>query len=226
MLGERLTGDRAEAGDQVEDPGRQTGRLCGLGEELGGERGVLGRLEDHRAAGGERGGDLGDDLVERVVPGGDRADDPDRLHEDGGVADPLLEGVRRGQFGVRGGDQDRHGGVDHLRERQRRAQLGRDRLGQLVLAGGQCVAQGGEPGGALGGRGGGPAGERGAGGLHRRVDVLGRSRRYMADELLVGRVHDRDRVLAGGGPPRAADVHLVMGLHGCFLPDGLCGAPT
>lgn len=69
MGGERLARDRSEAGDQVEDAGRKSGRLGGFREELGGERGVLGGLEDDGAAGGERGGDLRDDLVERVVPG-------------------------------------------------------------------------------------------------------------------------------------------------------------
>ncbi|CAM5244330.1 hypothetical protein STENM223S_09817 [Streptomyces tendae] len=79
MFGERLTGDRTEAGDQVEDTRRDAGLVHGLGEELGGERGVLGGLEHDGAAGGEGRGGFGDDLVERVVPRGDRADHADRF---------------------------------------------------------------------------------------------------------------------------------------------------
>src|SRR6478752_1090398 len=215
VLGQRLTCDRPDAGDQVEDAGGQTGLLDGLSEELRGERGVLVRLQDDGAARGQRRGHLGDDLVERVVPGRDRADDADGLQQDRRVAQLLREGVRGGEFGVGTGDQHRHAGVHRLGERQRRAELRGDRPGDLVLAGGEHVTQRGDPPGALGGRGGRPAGEGGPCGTYGRVDVLGRTRRDMADDLLVRRVHDRDRVRARGGPPLPADVHPVMRLHGC-----------
>ena len=60
---------------------------AGLGERLGeeerGERGDLGRLEDDRVAGGDGRQDLPRGHLQRVVPGGDRADDADRLAADG-----------------------------------------------------------------------------------------------------------------------------------------------
>ncbi|SCM13005.1 hypothetical protein SAMN04883147_109115 [Streptomyces sp. DpondAA-F4] len=214
MLGQCLSGDRTEAGDEVEDAVRQARLLDGLGEELGGERGVLGGLEDDGAAGGEGGGHLGDDLVERVVPGGDRPDDSDGLQQDGGVAQLLLEGVGGGQFGVRARDQHGDPGVHRLGERRRGAELGGDGLRDLVLAGRQHVTQGRDPGRAPGGRGGRPAGEGGPCGVYCGVDVLGGAGRDVPDDLLVRRVHDRDRVLAARGPPPAADVHALVCLHG------------
>ena len=50
----------------------------------------LARLEHDRAAGRERRRDLRGDLVQRVVPRRDRADDADRLAHDQRVADLLL----------------------------------------------------------------------------------------------------------------------------------------
>ncbi len=186
-----------------------------LGEELGGERGVLGGLEDDGAARGEGRGRLGDDLVERVVPGGDRADDAHGLQQDGGVAQLLLEGGGGGgQFGV--GARHEHGqaGVHRPGERQRGAELGGDGLGDLFRAGRQHVAQGRDAGRALGGRGGRPAREGGPGGAYRGVDVLGGPGRDVADDLFVRRVDDRDGVLAEGRHPLPADVHAVVCLHG------------
>ena len=89
------------AGDQVDHAGRQAGLVDGVEEQVGGQRGELGRFEDHRAAGGERGGDLGDDLVQRVVPRRDRADDAGGLADDQRVADRLRLGRAAGEVGVR-----------------------------------------------------------------------------------------------------------------------------
>ncbi len=187
--------------------------MHGLREEPGHQRGVLGGLHHDRAAGREGRGDLGHDLVQGVVPGRDRGDDTDRLVVDHRVAGLLLEGVRGRQLGVGARDRDRHGGVDGLRELQRRAEFGRDGLGDLVRAGHEPVPQGGQAGRALGGRGRGPAGQGVTGGPYGGVDVLGGARRDRADDLLVDRVHDLDHVLAGGGAPGAPDVHAVVCLH-------------
>src|SRR5680860_987724 len=70
--------------------GRQARSLDHLGEDEGVERRHLARLEHHRAAGGEGGRDLGRDLVQREVPGGDRAEHADRLAQHPRVADLLL----------------------------------------------------------------------------------------------------------------------------------------
>ncbi len=213
VFGEGLSRDRAEAGDEVEDARRDARLVDRLGEQLGGERGVFGGLQHHRAARREGRGDLGDDLVEGVVPGGDRADHADRLLVDRRVADLLLEGVGRGEFGVRTRDRDRHAGVDGLREGERRAEFGGDGLGDLVFAGRQHVPQGGQLGGAFGGRGRGPARKGGTGGPYGGVDVGGGTGRDAVDHLLVERVHHVDGVPARGGAPGAVDVHAVVCLH-------------
>ncbi len=213
VFGEGLAGDRAEAGDQVEDARREAGLVHRFGEETGDQRGVLGGLHDDRAARREGRGDLGDDLVQGVVPGRDRGHDTDRLVVHDRVAGLLLEGVLPRQLGVGARDRDRHARVDGLRELQGRAEFGRDRLGDLVRAGHEHVPEGGQARRTLGGRGRGPVAEGGAGGPYGGVDVLGGARRDRADDLLVDRVHDLDHVLADGGAPGAPDVHAVVCLH-------------
>ena len=96
-LARRLPG----AGDQVEHAGRQADLVDDLGEDEGAERRDLARLEDDRATRRQRRGHLGGDLVERVVPGGDGADDADRLPDDERVADRLLPGDLVDQIGQR-----------------------------------------------------------------------------------------------------------------------------
>ena len=59
-----------------------------------GQRGELGGLEDHRAAGGQAGAELAEDLQRREVPRRDAGGDPDRLLE---RDDPL--GAGRGRDG-------------------------------------------------------------------------------------------------------------------------------
>src|SRR5690606_10216093 len=175
--------------------------------------GVLGGLDDDGAARGEGGRGLGDDLVQRVVPGRDGPDHAHRLAQHGRVADPLLERVRGRQFGVGTGDGDGDAGVHGLRQLQGGAQFGGDRLGDPLPAGPEGAPQGGEPGGALRGRGGAPRGEGGAGRPDGGVDVLHGARRDGGDHLFVGRVHDLDHVRTGGGAPGAVDVHAVVCLH-------------
>src|SRR5690606_24354691 len=77
----------AGAGDEVEHAGWEADRVDDLGEEERRERGDLAGFEDDGAARGEGGGDLRDDLVQRIVPRGDGADDADGFAEDEGVAD-------------------------------------------------------------------------------------------------------------------------------------------
>ena len=89
--GDRLADRRAVAGDEVEHAGRQADLVDDLGEHEGVERGDLARLDHDGAAGGHGVGDLGGDLVQRVVPRRDAADDADRLAHDERVPDRLLE---------------------------------------------------------------------------------------------------------------------------------------
>ncbi len=112
-----------------------------LGEDEGVERGDLGRLEHERATGGERATELADDLVQRVVPRRDRADDADGLLDDEAVADRLfeLERVEQGGVGlhVAGGQA----GLDHRRPGDRHADLTGDDLGDLGRTGLQRLVE-------------------------------------------------------------------------------------
>src|SRR5213592_4932182 len=69
----------AVAGEDIERPLREAGLERELAEAKGGQRGLLGRLEDDRAAGGERRGDLPRGHQQRIVPGDDLGADADRL---------------------------------------------------------------------------------------------------------------------------------------------------
>ncbi|KIU01458.1 hypothetical protein QU38_01525, partial [Staphylococcus aureus] len=86
------------------------------------------------AAGGECGGDLGDDLVERPVPGRDHRDHADGLVHDQAVADLLLEPEFPERLG--GGHQVAEAGAD-LRgpgQADRGTHLQADRLGHVAGA--------------------------------------------------------------------------------------------
>jgi hypothetical protein len=87
VFGHFLTDRGAVAVDEVEDAGGDTCFVHDFGEDDGIQRGEFAGLEDHRAASGEGGGDFANDLVQRPIPGGDEADDANRLlHDEGGAA--------------------------------------------------------------------------------------------------------------------------------------------
>ncbi|PAV68043.1 hypothetical protein WR25_23257 [Diploscapter pachys] len=69
----------AVAVDEVEDTRGYARLVQDFGEDHRTARRFLGRLENHRIAGGERGRDLGANLVERPVPRRDHRDDADRV---------------------------------------------------------------------------------------------------------------------------------------------------
>ena len=118
---------RAGADDQVEHAGGQADLVDGLGQQVGVERGDLGRLQHHGAAGGEGRGDLADDQVQRVVPRRDGADDADRLLDDQAVADLAPELVALDEVGEGLPVATRRGRPGPSRRTLGRAHLGRDR---------------------------------------------------------------------------------------------------
>ena len=69
---------------RLKTPAGHAGLVQDLGEEDAVQRRDLGRLQHHRAAGGERRRDLAGDLVDRPVPRRDEAADADRLAHDAG----------------------------------------------------------------------------------------------------------------------------------------------
>ncbi len=78
----RLAHRRAVALHHVVDAGRHAGRVQHLGPDDRAERRDLGRLQHHRAAGGQRRRHLADDLVDRPVPRRNQAAHADRLAHD------------------------------------------------------------------------------------------------------------------------------------------------
>ena len=79
MRDERRARAGAVAGDDVDHAGRQPDRLEVLGQLEQGERRLLGRLDHHRAAGGERRRDLPGGHQQRIVPRDDLAGHAHRL---------------------------------------------------------------------------------------------------------------------------------------------------
>jgi len=77
-----LTHHRTEAGDEVEHTRWKADLVDDLGEHERVDRCDLARLEHDGAPGSHRLGDLGGDLVERIVPWSDATDDTDRLAHD------------------------------------------------------------------------------------------------------------------------------------------------
>ena len=108
------------------------------------QRRDLTRLEHDGVAGGECVTDLRGDLVQRVVPRRNAADDTERLHDDGGVADLALPLEARRELCGSGDVGDRQTRLDHLRHLDRRAHLLGDRLRDLAVARGHRLLQAGE----------------------------------------------------------------------------------
>src|SRR5690606_34834213 len=156
----------------------------------------LAGLEDDRAAGGEGGGHLRDDLVERVVPRRDAADDADGLFDDERVANRLFERVLLDDLRKGAGDEGGEADLNRVREREGHADLAGDGARELLLAGGDAGLDGAEVGGALLGRGLRPTLERLACGRDGAVHVGGGSARDLAHDLFGGRVEDSDRARA------------------------------
>ncbi len=197
-----------------------------LGEQPGHQRRVLGGLQDDGAAGREGRDDLGDDLVQRVVPRRDRGDHAGRLGVHGGVADLLLELVPGQDGEVGAGDGERERGLDGRGEADRASQLGGHGRGDLRLAGGEAVAQAGQRRQALLAAAGRPGAGGRTGGVDGRVDVGGAAGRDGGDGLLGGGVEHGQGVGRERAAPGPADVLVCVLLHGWSSPRGVLGRAT
>jgi hypothetical protein len=142
---------RAVAGDQVEDAGRHAGGMDDLGQQEGVERRDFRGLEHHGAAGGECRGDLGCDLVQRVIPGRDGGDDADRLRAPPSSCRPFLEGKVGQHFRIHAEAGGRRTDLDALRKLVGHAHFQGDGLGDLIGAGLEAFLDFLEVRGALGG---------------------------------------------------------------------------
>ena len=198
-------------------PGGRPGLERELTEAQRRQRRLLGRLEDDRAAGGERRGDLPHRHQQREVPRDDLAADADRLAA--GVGEDVgqrvgvrLAGDPRRPAGVLVQVADRALDVDGARQRDRLAVVERLHLGELVGVGLDAARRGGRIRAALGRGHLAPrrvVGERGARGLDRAVDVLRAALGDRGDRLAVGRVDGLERRAVGGGYPLAVDEQAV-----------------
>ena len=127
---------RALADHHVEDAGRHARAVGELGERQRRQRGLRGRLDHHRASGGQRRSGLAGDHRGREVPRRDGGADPDRLLEDhdapGGVG--RREHVAAHPLGLLGEPFEERRRVGHLAARlgERLALLERDDPGEIV----------------------------------------------------------------------------------------------
>jgi hypothetical protein len=174
-------------------------------------------LEHHGVAGGQGRGHLQGDLVQRVVPGRDAADDADGLAHDQRVADLLLELVAAEHLGGDGEVGLRQAGLDEVAEEERHADFLGDGAGDLVGAGLEAGVDLHQVGGALFLGQCAPGGEGGLGGGDGRVDVGGGAFGDGGDHFFGGRIGDGERVGAGGWHPLAVDVQLLVCSHGATI---------
>ncbi|MCY1257796.1 hypothetical protein D9M70_59930 [compost metagenome] len=113
MAGEGDASVEAGAGDHVEYPGRVAGFQHQFGQLEGGQRGFVGGLEYHGAAGGQCRAEFPAGQQQGKVPGDDGAHHADRLAAD--VAVELVIGHQR-QGRVDGGAFDLGGPAGHVAE--------------------------------------------------------------------------------------------------------------
>ena len=209
MAGEGLARVGAHPRHQVDGAGGQPGFDDGVEEQVGGQRRDLTRLEHQRAARGQRGGELADDLVQRVVPRGDGANHPGRLPDDDGVADPLRLGLLLRDVGERGQHGDRLVGLDAGGDPHGRADLGGHGLGDRGRPPGQRFVQAAQVLGPFLARGRSPRRERLLRGADGSIDVGSRAGGNRRDHFFGGRVLDLDGGRGLGCDPFARQEDLV-----------------
>src|SRR5580658_558987 len=217
VFDERRAGLRAEAGHDVDNAGRQAGFDERLDEVIGGERRVLGRLDDAGVAGDERGKELPTGDGHGEVPRRDEADHADG-HADGhgelvwqlaggGDAEEAaafsgdVEGFVDGFLDVAAGfGEDLAHFVRHL-ARVFLFVLDKDVAGTHENL--RTLGRGDET----------PGGEGFFRGGDGAVDVFCSGGRKLADDVgVVGGVEVKDGLAAGGRQPLAADEVVVGGV--------------
>jgi hypothetical protein len=190
MRAQRRADTRAVAVDEVEHAGRHAGGMQHFSEDRGVERRHFGRLQHHRAAGGECRQHLAGDLVDRPVPRRDETAHAHRLATQRDVAALFLEHVVLQHFdgGVEMGRA--HGGLRGLAQPDRRAHFARnglDHFGITFLVGRANLFQERH---ALVDTGTGIGREGGLGGGNGLVHVLGIAQHDLADDLFGGGIDD------------------------------------
>jgi hypothetical protein len=175
VIDDRAAG-RAIAVDDVDHAGRQAGLHAQLGEQQRRQRRLLGRLEHHGVAAGQRRRDLPGQHQQRKVPGHDLAD-----HAQGPVVRPLaLEQLRPAGMVIEVPHRERDVDVARLADRLAVVQglQHREQPCMLLQAARQRVQHARAPMAAerL------PGGQRRGGGLHRLVDLRGAGLRHLRQQ--------------------------------------------
>ena len=215
-IGDHRLGDGARRGarDHVQHPARQAALLQNLGEGERRQGGLLGRLPDHGAAGGDRGADLARSHRGGEVPRGDEEARTDRLthdqHPAGGVARQLVVAVDPQGLAREPAEELRRIGDLGLRLRHRLAHLEGHQQGEVVGPPVEDLEGAPEDLPPLVGGRGGPLGLAGDRGVERRLGVV-RGRIGDLAQRLPGRgVLDRERAALARIAPLAADVEALL----------------
>ena len=211
--GQRLAHHRPGAADQVEHPGGYADGVDDLGQGEGVEGGDLAGFEDDGAPGAKGGGQLGHDLVERVVPRGDGGHHPDRFAHHQRVADLLLPGEVLDDGRKAAGHGDGQADLDDPGQLAGHADLTRDQARQLVSTFDHAFSDGGHHLGPLGGGLGRPPVEGGAGCGYRPVNVSGGAFGDATHDRLGGCRDHVDHLGSGGVNPGPVDVELAVFVH-------------
>ena len=214
MVRDGLGDGRSVAAHQVEHAARQPHRIDDLREDEAAERRDLARLQHDGAARRERHRDLRGDLVERVVPRRDAADDAHGLPDDERVSRALFELVGLRELRGRAERERREASLDPRGQGERHPDFARDRLRDLRATLGEAGLDLLEELAALGGWRPRPPVEGGSRGLHRAIDVRGVARGDAPDEFFGRGIDDVECSLARRLSPLTADVNLVVRLHG------------
>ena len=213
MLGQPPAAIRAAPVQQVEHAGRYVRLGHRLGQQDAAQGGLLAGLDDHRAAGRDRGHCLAQHLADRRVPAGYGDDDADRfLDQLDPLAMPFRKGVRRQEIEDRIEMRKRHHALalrDHRRQPGFADEMRGD-CGRGLLESGAHAAQQRHPllDAAVP-----PAFEGAARGRDGAIRILGRAHHGLADEREVRRAEDVHRLGPRRSHPFAADIEAIRVQH-------------
>ncbi len=210
---QRLPHGGPVAVDQVVHAGRHPGFVEHTCEQVAAERSDLAGLQHHRTAGGERRGDLADDLVDRPVPRGDQTAHADRLADDTRRAAVVLELEVLQGLDRRVEMRRARGRLRFPREADRCSHLVRDRRGDLVvvhLVGNEDTPQQIQ---SLLARGPRVRFERRTCGLDGAVDISRATQQDRADAFLGRRVHHLELPGLSRLDPLAVDIEPLEFVH-------------
>ena len=216
MADEPVADGQSVAGDDLHDARRED-LLRELHEAERRQRRLLGRLEDLDVAGGERGAELPDDHHQRVVPGRDPGDDPERLAaDDRRVAlDVLACGLALERAGGAGEEAQVVGRERHLvaDDRHRLADVQRLELRELVRVLVEHIGELQQQLHAVLRRLLEPVGQRALRGLDGPVDVCLRRALDLGDHLAGRGVQDLHRPALGLDPIAPDEVLVLLNGH-------------